>query len=288
MNIKQIQIRCKGTSVSPLDSLQNFQGNLKELELQGWNIDGIYKTNRNNYSMKIGPVIPIICDHCGGMGWNLKSNFLKSKYHFCSLKCYQSSDQKKSICINASRNSGRIKRLRERNKTQSMREKVSLGLKARKQKLGELYHSPESLKKIGNATKQRWEFCKYSILPILIANSESIKDKTSYGHTFRQIRTDLAQSVENACIICNRKMKRMLAGHHILPTRFGGKTDVLNIVPLCAICHRRIEIFQWRFARKLETTGKFKGNLWWIVYAYFNNLLRGILDYRIEQRRVYL
>lgn len=31
MNIKQIQIHCKGTSILPLDSLQNFQGNLKEL-----------------------------------------------------------------------------------------------------------------------------------------------------------------------------------------------------------------------------------------------------------------
>jgi len=31
MNIKQIQIRCKGTSALPLDSFQNLQGNLKEL-----------------------------------------------------------------------------------------------------------------------------------------------------------------------------------------------------------------------------------------------------------------
>ncbi len=222
-------------------------------------------------------VVPIICDHCGRKAWSFKSNVTKTKTHFCNLKCYRESPVNKKAYLSAAKNPGRIERMKNRNKTEEMRSKVSRSLLLRKKTLGDQYHSPETLKKIGDATKERWETCKFKILPVLKCNSLASQDRTPYGHSFKVLRRQLAESVDGKCIICQSTNK--ISGHHILPTRFGGESDDKNIVPLCTRCHKRIETLEWKFFRELKDIGM-GNNAWWFVYAYFNQPLQTIMSIR--------
>jgi 5-methylcytosine-specific restriction endonuclease McrA len=275
----EIKITCKGSSSVPLETLQNFQGNLKTLEKPGWDVSGLRLSKSNKIYKSKQCVVPIICDHCGGKGWNPLSNFIKSKTHFCNITCYQNSDRKKTICLNAGRNKDRISRLILRNKTPENSKKVSISLKKRKIKLGDHYHSKSTKRKIGEATKDRWQDKKFSILPVLLKNSQKVTDKTKYGHTFKVIRKSLIKKFDG-CLLCDET--KYVAAHHILPVRFGGETDILNLIPLCRRCHKKIETFEWRFFNRLAGDNFSESESWYMVYAYFNRIFRVLIGARYE------
>lgn len=127
------------------------------------------------------------------------------------------------------------KRTRKRNKDPEFRKKVSEGLKKRKERLGENYHSKETKAKIGKATRERWEKVKEKILPILIWNGNNLRKRDGFpcGSKWRKI-SEKARS-KQSCSRC--KSNENLCVHHIIPARFGGKHDDRNIMVLCNHCH---------------------------------------------------
>jgi len=254
------------------DKMKN--SDIINLKKAGWDISGICLSKGGKLYKNKHRVVPIICDRCTEKGWTSYYNYKKSKYHFCSINCYQKSDQKKNTCRKAGKNKARIKRLIARNKTSEMRKKVSKSLKKRKKLLKNNYHSEKTKIRIGIATKKRWKDQKFKILPVLNKNAKQMQDKTLYGHTFRKIKNQYKKIIKR-CIFCNKKTDIDLSGHHILPVRFGGITDILNIILSCRSCHKKIETFEWRFARKLYDTKMFsETEIWWIVYSIFNQILR--------------
>jgi len=51
----------------------------------------------------------------------------------------------------------------------------------------------------------------------------------------RSERKKIKNDYENQCYLCNSKIDLSL--HHILPKKFGGGTEIDNLVPLCSECH---------------------------------------------------
>jgi len=274
---KEIKITCKGHTTMPIEALENFQGNLKTLEKDGWNVSGIRISKLGKLYRGKSRVVPIICGHCGVNGWATHSNFVKSENHFCSPSCYHSSDLKQLICLSAGKDPGRISRLSERNKTKDMIEKSRKGRKQRIVDLGRDHLSEESRRKIGLATKARWEDKKFSILPVLVENAKNMSDKTKYGHTFRKIKSELIERF-GGCFICGEN--NHVAAHHILPVRAGGESHYLNMVPLCRRCHKKIETFQWRFYRSLRDSNFYENEAWQLVYACFNHTFRVLMTHK--------
>ena len=88
--------------------------------------------------------VNFVCETCGRSGSRCYAQNQLPSHFFCSREC-QNEWQKTREDIVA------------KNKDPEFRKKVSEGLKRRKKRLGDNYHSPETKKKIGRTTVEHWE-----------------------------------------------------------------------------------------------------------------------------------
>ncbi len=76
----------------------------------------------------------------------------------------------------------------------------------------------------------------------------------------RYSRQQLKKHLDGACLICKEDQYELLDAHRIVE---GGTYHPINVVTLCAKCHRRVHCGEVRFDRKYDST---KGWMlhWWL------------------------
>ena len=128
-----------------------------------------------------------------------------------------------------------------KNKSPEFRQKVSEGLKRRKTQLGDDYDSATTKKKIGAATVARWNQYddgeRERLVGILAANAQRKRTFGPYNIDWNRMSSKLRE--QNYCHRCGSHIN--LCIHHIIPVSSGGTRDLMNLVPLCASCHRIVE-----------------------------------------------
>lgn len=167
------------------------------------------------------------CETCGKQGKRKYAQGKLPKHFFCSIEC-QNKRQK-------TREDLRIK-----NKQLEFRKKVSDGLKNRKKILGDEYHSEETRKKIGEATKKHWENYnveqKQRLLYVLRENGSRRKQNKPYDCEWNKISKQ--ERNNNFCHMCGKT--EQLVVHHIIPVKNKGNRNKENLVVLCNSCHRKL------------------------------------------------
>lgn len=175
--------------------------------------------------------IHYICEICGKKGSRKYAAGKVPSHFFCSVAC-QHEWQKTRTDIVA------------KNKDPEFRKKVSRGLKQRKKRLGDDYHSAATKKKIGEATKRRWdtydEPVKDKILTTLKQNAQARRKYGPYDYEWKLLSRRIRRN--NFCHRCGRRDGIVM--HHIIPVREGGKNVWNNLVPLCPHCHGIVEFQQ--------------------------------------------
>lgn len=128
-----------------------------------------------------------------------------------------------------------------KNKDPRFREKVSKGLKARKVKLGDCYHSAETKKKIGKTTIQHWkdysEEKRNKMLNTLRNNALNKRTFGPYDYEWQKLSSIFRKG--KVCFRCGNNENTCV--HHVIPIKAGGTRDKLNLVVLCPSCHRIVE-----------------------------------------------
>ena len=119
--------------------------------------------------------------------------------------------------------------------------KVSAGLKLRKQRLGDEYHSAASKKKIGEATLLRWEQYdddkRRQMIQVLQNNGIRKRTYGPYDQEWHNLSASIRQG--QICHRCGRETH--LCVHHIIPVSAHGTREQQNLVTLCSSCHRIVE-----------------------------------------------
>jgi len=187
---------------------------------------------------KPSPLISRTCEYCGAEFTCTRQQVKRGWGKFCSCKCRAKAQNAYLITYNKSDLCK--ERTSARNKDPAFREKVSQGLKKRKCRLGDNYHSKETKIKIGAATKSRWSDVKEKLLPTLIWNGQSLrkKDNFPYGHEWRATSKQ-AKELSKYCFRC--LSQENLIVHHIIPARFGGQPTLDNVFVLCNRCHPTVD-----------------------------------------------
>lgn len=168
------------------------------------------------------------CEICGKTGHRSYPEGKVPSHFFCSRECQNEWQKTREDIV--------IK-----NKNPEFRKKVSEGLKRRKRVLGENYHSPETKRKIGNATIQHWdaydEDTKAHMLQVLQDNATAMRTYGSYNYEWKQLSRQMCEN--NVCHRCGSN--NHLVVHHIIPVSQGGKREPRNLVVLCPGCHATVE-----------------------------------------------
>ena len=55
------------------------------------------------------------------------------------------------------------------------------------------------------------------------------------------------EQLQDSCIAFEARKCEI---HHIIPHRYGGKTEVSNLAPLCSQCHKLVEAYEHKFAEE--------------------------------------
>lgn len=131
-----------------------------------------------------------------------------------------------------------------KNKDPKFRQKVSAGLKRRKQLLGENYHSAETKRKIGTATIEHWESyddaTREHMLDVLRQNGAAKRKYGPYDVDWPAISKAMREN--GVCHRCGAK--EHLIVYHIIPVKAGGTRELKNLVVLCNGCHTTVENMQ--------------------------------------------
>ena len=173
-------------------------------------------------------IVEFTCETCGKPGRRSYAAGKVPSHFFCSTEC-QNEWQKTRQDIVA------------KNKDPEFRKKVSAGLRRRKEQPGDNYHSPETRRKIGDATIKHWEEydddIRNHMLQTLQANATARRTYKPYDYEWRKLSTAMC---ENG--ICHRcGARENLHVHHIIPTKQGGTREARNLVVLCNSCHKTVE-----------------------------------------------
>lgn len=180
--------------------------------------------------------VNFVCETCGRSGSRCYAQNQLPSHFFCSREC-QNEWQKTREDIVA------------KNKDPEFRKKVSEGLKRRKKRLGDNYHSPETKKKIGRTTVEHWESYddekRQHMLDVLHQNSEKMRSYGPYDADWHRLSKKIRSG--NICHRCGKKDN--LVVHHIIPVSQGGGRSMGNLVPLCIGCH---SIVEWQQKRIFE------------------------------------
>lgn len=170
--------------------------------------------------------VDYICETCGKKGVRYYPKGKAPGHFFCSVPCQNEWQKTREDIV--------IK-----NKDPQFRKKVSEGLKKRKERLGDNYHSKEAKEKIGRATIQRWNSVKYKVLPVLRKNAEKRKIHLDNPYNFAWQNLSKKLRSERVCSRCSSDKDLVL--HHIIPASKGGKSHKDNAVVLCNHCHPIVE-----------------------------------------------
>ena len=172
--------------------------------------------------------VDYICDSCGKAGHRSYAQGKIPSHFFCSVAC-QNKWQKTRQDIVA------------KNKDPEFRKKVSEGLKQRKIKLGDHYHSDEAKRKIGNATIAHWanydDETRNHMLKVLQGNATALRTYGPYDFAWKQLSNAMCSS--GVCHRCGSREN--LHVHHIIPVKEGGTREPRNLVVLCNSCHKTVE-----------------------------------------------
>lgn len=173
-------------------------------------------------------IVECNCEICGK---HLRRSYPQERvpnHFFCSRECQNEWQKTREDLV-------------LRNKDPDFRKKVSQGLKRRKQELKDNYHSPETKKKIGAATKAHWESYsqnkKDRLVEILRNNASSRRTFGTYDTAWNKLSSFLRKGA--CCQRCGSREK--LHVHHLIPASQGGTRDFSNLVVLCSHCHRIVE-----------------------------------------------
>lgn len=172
--------------------------------------------------------IDFTCEVCGKKSSRRYACGKVPSHFFCSCSCQNEWQKFRQDII-------------DKNKDLTFRNKVSAGLKRRKQVHGENYHSPETKKKIGTATLAHWsnydDATRNRMLQVLRTNATA---KRTYGDYDGRWNA-LSASIRNKDLCHRCGLHENLAVHHIIPLSQGGETRMDNLVTLCSSCHRIVE-----------------------------------------------
>ena len=171
------------------------------------------------------------CETCGKPGHRNYSQGKVPSHFFCSRECQNEWQKTREDLV-------------LKNKDPEFRKKVSLGLKRRKEILGENYHSPETKRKIGDATIDHWQnyddATRAHMLDVLQGNATAKRKYGPYDYEWKMLSKKMC--TDGTCHRCGAKEN--LAVHHIIPTKEGGTKDIKNLVVLCRSCHAIVEYQQ--------------------------------------------
>ena len=175
--------------------------------------------------------IDYICETCGKHGHRNYAQGKVPSHFFCSRECQNEWQKTREDIV-------------LKNQDPEFRKKVSAGLKRRKQELGDNYHSPETKRKIGDATLRHWEEyddeTKAHMLQVLRNNAAVKRTYGPYDWAWKQLSGDMCKNG-----ICHRCGSREhLVVHHIIPVKHGGTRNPNNLVVLCIGCHTTVEALQ--------------------------------------------
>ena len=173
-------------------------------------------------------VVHYICETCGKPGKRSYAQGQVPSHFFCSRECQNEWQKTRQDIV-------------EKNKNPEFRKKVSQGLKNRKIRLGENYHSPETKKKIGATTVEHWnsydDKTKNHLLEVVNANAQAKRTYGPYDIDWKHLSQQMC-----AHGICHRcGSRKRLNVHHIIPVSAGGTRDPKNLVVLCHKCHTTVE-----------------------------------------------
>ncbi len=173
-------------------------------------------------------VISYICETCGKKG---RRSYAKDKipqHFFCSVPCQNEWQKTREDIV-------------LKNKSPEFRKKVSEGLKKRKIKLGNNYHSKHTKEVIGASTAKRWltyeNDKRNKMLRVLFNNAQARKTYGPYDADWRKLSHRLRSL--NKCSRCGNMGNLIL--HHIIPVKAGGERTLENLTVLCAGCHAKVE-----------------------------------------------
>lgn len=172
--------------------------------------------------------VDYVCEVCGKTGHRQYAQGKMPSHFFCSVTCQNEWQKTREDIV--------IK-----NKDPAFRKKVSEGLKRRKEILGENYHSPETKRKIGDATIGHWrdydESTRNHMLDVLQSNATAMRTYGSYDYEWKKLSRKMCSN--GVCHRCGSKEN--LNVHHIIPVSKGGTRDRKNLVVLCNSCHSIVE-----------------------------------------------
>jgi 5-methylcytosine-specific restriction endonuclease McrA len=168
--------------------------------------------------------IDFSCETCGKSSSRKYAQGRIPSHFFCSVQCQNEWQKTRKDII-------------QKNKDPEFRKKVSSGLKRRKLKLGNNYHSMETKRKIGRATLLHWEnyddATKIRLLDILRSNARHKKTHGPYDYDWQKLSSELRRG--SSCIRCGGSEN--LCVHHIVPVSESGTREKANLVVLCDSCH---------------------------------------------------
>ena len=171
------------------------------------------------------------CETCGRPGHRSYAQGKVPSHFFCSRECQnQWQKTREDIAL--------------KNKDPEFRKKVSAGLKRRKDRLGDNYHSAETKRKIGDSTLEHWQSyddaTREHMVKVLRANATALRTYGPYDLAWHNLSREMCEN--SICHRCGSTEK--LTVHHIIPVRYGGQREPRNLVVLCKSCHTLVEYQQ--------------------------------------------
>ena len=152
------------------------------------------------------------CETCGKLGSRHYAQEKIPSHFFCSIPCQHEWQKTREDIV-------------QKNKDPEFRKKVSSGLKRRKLKLGDNYHSVETKCKIGRSTLLHWEnyddATKIRLLNILRSNGRQRKTNGPYDSDWNKLSSDLRKG--SSCARCGSSEN--LCAHHIIPVSQSGTRE---------------------------------------------------------------
>lgn len=173
-------------------------------------------------------LVDFVCEVCGISKSRRYSQSRMPSHFFCSVPCQNEWQKTRQDIV-------------EKNKDPDFRRKVSEGLKRRKAKLGDAYHSPETKAKIGAHTSRKWreysEEKRQRLTGVLKRNAQAKRTFKPYDYRWQQLSKHLRD--HGLCRRCGSRDNLIV--HHIIPTKHGGERWGNNLAVLCRSCHPQVE-----------------------------------------------
>lgn len=172
--------------------------------------------------------VDFVCETCGFSGHRSYQQGRVPQHFFRSVPCQNEWQKTRQD-------------LQMKNRDPKFRAKVSAGLKRRKERLGDNYHSPETKARIGTTTREHWasyDECKRSkLIATLRSNAQKKRTFKPYDYEWQLLSKRLREDM--SCARCGSR--ESLTVHHIVPVKQGSTAQLRNLAVLCRSCHPKVE-----------------------------------------------